>query len=117
MVRSHLDYCSSVWAPYRKGDIEAVEKVQEKATELTPALKNLPYSERLKTCKMPTLHYRRIRGDMIQTYKIVIGKYQPCVAPTLHKGNVFVTRGNDLRVEKSQVKYDLRKFGFTNSPW
>jgi len=23
MVRSHLDYCSSVWAPHRKGDIEA----------------------------------------------------------------------------------------------
>jgi len=51
---------------------------------------------------------------MIETYKIVTGKYQPCVAPTLHKGNVFVTRGNDLRLEKSQVRYDLRKFGFTN---
>ena len=51
---------------------------------------------------------------MIETY-IVTGKYQPCVAPTLHKGNVlFVTPGNDLRLEKSQVKYDLRKFGFTN---
>ena len=22
MVRSHTDYCSSVWAPYKKGDIE-----------------------------------------------------------------------------------------------
>ena len=30
MVRSHLDYCSSVWAPYKKGDIEALEKVQKK---------------------------------------------------------------------------------------
>ena len=29
MVRSHLDYCSSVLAPYRKGDIEALEKVQK----------------------------------------------------------------------------------------
>ena len=36
-------------------------------------------------------------------------------APTLHQGNVFVTRGNDLRLEKSQVKHDLRKFGFTNT--
>ena len=28
MVRSHLDYCSSVWAPYMKGDIKALERVQ-----------------------------------------------------------------------------------------
>jgi len=29
MVRSHLDYCSSVWTPYRKRDIEDLEKVQK----------------------------------------------------------------------------------------
>ena len=60
---------------------------------------NLPYSERLKICKIPTLHYRRIRGDMIETYKIVSGKYQPDVAPTLYKSSVHVTRGNDMRLE------------------
>jgi len=47
---------------------------------------------------------------MIETYKIVTGKHQPCVAPTSHKGNLFITRGNDLRLEKSEVKYDLGKF-------
>jgi len=32
MVRSHLDYCSSVWSPYmKKNDIEALEKVQKKS--------------------------------------------------------------------------------------
>jgi len=54
MVRSDLGYCSSVWAPYRKGDIEALEKVQKRATKILPELKNLPYSERLKICKIPT---------------------------------------------------------------
>jgi len=29
MVRSHLDYCSSVWSPYMKKDIEALEKIQK----------------------------------------------------------------------------------------
>jgi len=29
MARFHLDYCSSVWTPYRKGDIEELEKVQK----------------------------------------------------------------------------------------
>ena len=33
MVRSHLDYCSSVWNPYHKGDIEALEKVQKRGKD------------------------------------------------------------------------------------
>ena len=69
MVRSHLDYCSSVWSPYMKKDIEAFEKVQKRATKILPQLKHMYYSDRLKACKLPLLHYRRIRGDMIETYK------------------------------------------------
>ena len=114
MVRSHLDYCSSVWPPYKKGDIEALEKVQKRATKILPSLKKLPYSERLKICRIPTLHYRRIRGDMIETFKIITGKYHVNVAPTMEKGSMYTTRGNDLRLQKSHVKYDLRKFGFSN---
>jgi len=51
---------------------------------------------------------------MIETYKIVSGKYQPDVAPTLYKSSVYVTRGNDMRLQKFHVKYDLRKFSFSN---
>jgi len=29
MVRSHLDYCCSLWAPYKNGNIEALEKVSK----------------------------------------------------------------------------------------
>ena len=64
MVRSHLDYCCSVWALCRKGDIEALEKVRKTATKSLPALRHLSYSERLKTCNLPTLLFRRIRGDI-----------------------------------------------------
>jgi len=78
MVRSHLDYCCPVWSPYRKGDIpvEALEKVQKRATKMIPALKNLPDKDRLKACNMSTLHYRRVRGDIIETYRYILsGKY------------------------------------------
>jgi len=51
---------------------------------------------------------------MIETYKIVSGKYQPDVAPTLYKASVHVSKGNDMRLEKSRVKYDLRKISFSN---
>jgi len=46
---------------------EALEKVQKKTTKTVPHLKHLMYSEQT--------HYRRIRGDMIETFKILTGKY------------------------------------------
>ena len=45
MVRSQLDYCSSVWSPYKKGDIDAIEKVQKRATKVLPERKNKSYIE------------------------------------------------------------------------
>jgi len=30
----------SVWSPYKKGDVEAIEKVQKRATKLVISLKN-----------------------------------------------------------------------------
>ena len=39
----------------------------KKATKLLPKIRHLKYADRLKTCKLPTMHYRRIRGDMIET--------------------------------------------------
>jgi len=51
---------------------------------------------------------------MIETYKIITAKYQGCVAPSLIKEEIYVTRGNDLRLQKLRVRYDLRKFGYSN---
>jgi len=44
---------------------------------------------------------------MIETYKIVTGKYETCVAPSLSKERTYVTRENDLRQKKFHVKYNL----------
>jgi len=80
---------SSVWSPYRKSDIEALEKVLKRATKIVPHLKHLKYSERLRECKLPTLHYRRIRGDMMETFKILTGKYD-IEQPQLCLGQVLL---------------------------
>ena len=44
-----------------------------RATKIIPSLADLPYTERLKELKLPTLSYRRVRGDMIQVFKIMNG--------------------------------------------
>ena len=69
LVRPHLEYAEAVWSPFTKKDIHTIEKVQKRATKLIPSLKNMDYPNRLKKLKMPTLQYRRLRGDMIEVYK------------------------------------------------
>ena len=57
MVRTQLDYTSSVWAPYKKKHIDIIENVQKRATKQIPGMKNLPYEERLRKLELPTLSY------------------------------------------------------------
>lgn len=61
LVRTHLDYASSVWAPYKKKYIGKIESVQKRATKQIPGFNKLSYTERLKKLKLPTMAYRRIR--------------------------------------------------------
>ena len=49
---------------------------------------------------------------MIETYKILTGKYDMLVVPKLTTAAILTTRGNDLRLQKSCTRYDLRKFFF-----
>jgi len=64
MVRSHLDYCCSIWALYKKGDIEVLEKVQKRAAKILPSLRHISYPNRLKVCKLTTLHYKQRRQQV-----------------------------------------------------
>jgi len=45
----------------------------------------MTYTERLKACELPTLHYRHIGGDMIEMYKIFAGKYDTAVIPRVNR--------------------------------
>jgi len=45
---------------------------------------------------------------MIEVYKIVSGKYDSAITPTLIILDTHQTRGNDLRLQKSCLKYDMR---------
>jgi len=57
-----------------------MEKVQKRATKILPSLRHFAYPDCLKACKLTTLHYRQIRGDIIE---IVSGRYATEIAPTL----------------------------------
>ena len=76
LVISHplLDYCVQAWRPYRKKDIELLERVQKRATRMVEECKGLDYEERLRRLGLTTLETRRLRADLVEVYKILIGE-------------------------------------------
>ena len=78
-------------------------------------MKNLEYPDRLKELKLPTLTYKRIRGDMITVYKILNGLCQSECCPKLES----LCEKTGKRGRHSKALYqnrsntDLRKFSFT----
>ena len=70
MVRPHLEYGNIIWYPYLKRQSTSIEKVQRRATKLVKGCKMLNYQQRLQRLKLHSLKGRRIRGDLIQMYKI-----------------------------------------------
>ena len=70
-MRPHLEYANAVWGPHYKMDQQKIERVQRRATKLIEDIKDISDEERLCNLNMPSLQHRRLRGDMIDTYKIV----------------------------------------------
>ena len=114
LVRPHLEYANSVWNPYKKKHVTALENVQRRATKLVPGLKDLSYEDRLRKLKLPTLTYRRKRGDMIETFKITSGLYDNAFIPLLEIKKDNTTRGHSKKLYQHRANKDLRKNFFTN---
>jgi len=113
-IRPHLEYRVQAWSPYHQKDIQCLESVQRAATKLVPSLKKLSYEDRLKNLRLTTLYQRRIRGDLIETYKILTRKIN---VPSdnffrLHTGS-HNTRGHSLKLSVQRSRLDLRKNFFS----
>jgi len=84
-----------------------------RATKLITCIKHLTYAERLSYLNLPTLHYRRVRGDMIIAFKIVTG-VMDSMGSYKFIGSHSVTRGNRHKLTQKHVHYNLTKFSFSN---
>ena len=112
LVRPILEYGTLVWSPHIKSQSRLIENVQRRATKLLPELAHLSYRERLQALQLPSLKYRRIRGDLIQLFNMVHGD-------TSGFNNFFTfakkhgTRGHNFKLYKNACHKNNRKFSFS----
>ncbi len=113
LVRPHVEYANQVWAPHLKKHRDAIENVQRRATKLIPGLFDLSYKERLQQLNLPSLAYRRIRGDMIEVFKLVHPElgYDATLEPLLPI-NTRTSRGNRFKLFHRRARIDIRKYSF-----
>ena len=113
IVRPHLEYCIQAWRPYRKKDIDKLERIQRRATKMIPELRDLSYESRLLQCGLTTLETRRLRGDQIEVFKIVNG-YEDVDRNMFFKlKEGSRTRGHKAALVKEQCRLDMRKYSFS----
>ena len=108
LVHPLLEYENLVWSPYFKGDI----KVQHRAARIIPAFKELPYQETLKILKLPSLRYRRARGNIIETDKYLHGINK---VPThfFSLSEDRRTRGHSLKLKKVRNNTNRRRMFYS----
>ena len=97
-----------------KKDIDLLEGVQPRATKMILGYEHYCYEYRLALCQLSTLEGRRLRGDLIQTFKLLKGLDQ------INYNNFSVLdvntsrRGHTLKVVKPRVRLDIWLHNFSH---
>ena len=81
------------------------------AIKLIPGLYGKPYKKRLAAIKVPSMKYRRMRGDLILVYKILRGDNQSL--RDLFMISESRTRGHNFKLYKPLVQTTIRKHFFS----
>jgi len=74
---------------------------------------DLKYDDRLKRLGLDRLENRRLRSDLIETYKILIGNYSINRELFFDIDDIGL-RGHDSKLFKRRFRLDVRKFVFSN---
>ena len=115
-IRPILEYANAVWSPHKRKDVDRIEKIQKNYTKCIIGCKNLNYEQRLIKLKLPSLEFRHMRGDLIETYKILHNLYDPDTTTDLFSlvPEGRATRSNKCKIYKKSVNTNLGKYFFTN---
>ena len=92
LVLSKLDYCSQLWSPTSKGNIQMLEMVQRSYIRKIDEIRNLDYWTQLKKLRLYSLERRRERYMMIYTWRMLEGQVPDITSGRLH----YINEGSRL---------------------
>ena len=117
IVRSHLEYTSSLWDPHAVRDISALEDVQKFACKVASKQWDSDYQQLLNVCVIPSLAEHREQLKLCQLYKIVHGLcYFPCDIFVLDSNPYSsVTRSHSMVLKQPYANTNAFLYSFVPS--
>jgi len=112
-IRPHVEYANTVWCPYLIRQSQAIERIQRRATKLLKECKDMTYGDRLKYLNLHSLKGRRIRGDLIQAFKIINNIEDVHIYKFFSFDNLSRTRNFKGKMLIKYSKTNKRKFSFS----
>uniref|UniRef100_A0A8D8TMU7 Uncharacterized protein n=2 Tax=Cacopsylla melanoneura TaxID=428564 RepID=A0A8D8TMU7_9HEMI len=115
-VRPMIEYAIPVWNPQYKKNIESLEQIQRKATKISSKIRKFDYPKRMEILNLTTHEERRLRGDLIEIYKLSTNYYS-CFNT---EENEFLTfnqssrRGHQMKLTKERTAKNTRSHFLTN---
>jgi hypothetical protein len=122
-VRPMVEYASCAWSPYHTNKIKQIESVQRNFTKRLPGYALLSYKARLSRLGLESLEMRRLKYDLLFTYKIVFGLVSDAAINMFTLTNSLYstsTRGHAYKLYPHNSRIDLRKHFFSErviTPW
>lgn len=113
LVRPRLEFCVQAWSPYLRKDIDMIERVQRRATKLIDGCSSMSYEKRLEETELIPMEKRRVRGDLIQVFKLLKGIDRLDYRIFFEKQTMNRTRGHNCRLIKVRSNLDIRKYFFS----
>ncbi len=116
-VRPLLESASVVWSPHHLQDKRLLEAVQRKFSKRIFQRCKLPmatYEDRLQVLGWPTLEIRRSRADLVLVFNILKGFTSGSDGLITRANSRYTFRGNDVRLQGTRARLDLRKYFFVN---
>lgn len=119
LVRSHLEFASSIWLPNCQTHIDLIERTQKQAViflhqdNINRAENNYvlaPYNERCADLKLVSLQRRRINASVLFLHKIISGRVKcPDIRNTLNinSGQRTLRNPEFIRIRFSRTEHGL----------
>ncbi|PKU45197.1 hypothetical protein llap_4498 [Limosa lapponica baueri] len=109
LVGPHMEYCIQLWSSQHRKDVDLLERVQRRATEMIRGVEHLFYEDRLRDLGMFSLEKRGIQEDLIVAFQYLKGAYKKAGEGLFTRACSDRVKSNAFKLKEGRFTLDMRK--------